>query len=173
MINETIKIKVREENQENSASDEISPASGGVNWQIEERPVNLNNGQWLWALAIIGFAVIIFSIMLKNYLLIIIVALTIFIIYARKFKKPETHDFRFDSDGIAIDGKLYHYENFESFWIFPDEEIALRRKHHLMPLLVIPFHGHEELEIRRILESYLPESEEEESFLDLLRKKFF
>ena len=83
------------------------------------------------------------------------------------------HDFHLDSNGIDIDGKLYLYENFESFWIFPDEEIALRRKHHLMPLLVIPFHGHEELEIRRILESYLPESEEEESFLDLLRKKFF
>ena len=173
MTNETVKIKVREENQENSALDEISSASGGINWQIEERPANLNNGQWLWALAIIGFAIIIFSIMLKNYLLIIIVALTTFIIYARKFKKPETHDFRLDDDGISIDGKLYLYENFESFGILQDEEIALRRKHYLMPLLIIPFHGYEELEVRRILENRLPESEEEESFLDLLRKKFF
>ena len=173
MMNETIKIKVQEENQENPASDKISPASGGVNWQIEERPANLNNGQWLWALAIIGFAVVIFSILLKNYLLIIIVALATFIIYARKFKKPETYDFRLDSDGIDIDGKLYHYDNFESFGILPDEEIAFRRKHHLMPLLIVPFHSHNESEIRKILESHLPESEEEESFLDLLRKKFF
>ena len=185
MINETVKIKVREENQENSVLDEISPASGGVNWQIEDRQANSNNGQWLWALAIIGFAVVIFSILLKNYLLIIIVALTAFIIYASKNKKPEMHDFHLDSNGIDIDGKLYLYENFESFWIFParnasyseaggpDKEIAFRRKHHLMPLLIIPFHGHEELEIRKILESHLPESEEEESFLDLLQKKFF
>ena len=173
MINETVKIKVREENQENSALDEISSASGGINWQIEERPANLNNGQWLWALAIIGFAVVIFSILLKNYLLIIIVALTAFIIYASKNKKPEMHDFHLDSNGIDIDGKLYPYENFESFGILPDKEIAFRRKHHLMPLLIIPFHGHEELEIRKILESRLPESEEEESFLDLLQKKFF
>jgi len=159
MTNETIKIKVQEES--------------GVNWQIEERQTNLNNGQWLWALAIIGFAVVIFSILLKNYLLIIIVALTVFIIYASKNKKPEIHNFHLDSNGIDIDGELYHYDNFESFGILPDEEIALRRKHHLMPLLIIPFHGREELEIRKILESHLPESEEEESFLDLLQKKFF
>ncbi len=159
MSGDIVKIKVREES--------------GVNWQIEERQTNLNNGQWLWALAIIGFAVVIFSILLKNYLLIIIVALTAFIIYASKNKKPEMHDFHLDSNGIDIDGKLYPYENFESFGILPDKEIAFRRKHHLMPLLIIPFHGHEELEIRKILESRLPESEEEESFLDLLQKKFF
>ena len=96
-----------------------------------------------------------------------------FIVYASKNKRPETHDFRLDGEGIDIDGKLYPYENFESFWIFPDEEIAFRRKHHLMPLLIIPFHGYEEPEIRKILENRLPESEEEESFLDLLQKKFF
>ncbi len=144
-----------------------------INWQIEERQTNLNNGQWLWALAIVGFAVVIFGVMLKNYLMIIIVALAAFIIYAKKFKKPETHDFRLDGTGIDINGKLYSYENFESFWIFPDGEIALRRKHRLMPLLIIPFHGREEPEIRKILENHLPESEEEESFLDLLQKKFF
>ena len=159
MSDDIVKIKVREES--------------GVNWQVEERQTNLNNGQWLWALAIIGFAVVIFSILLKNYLLIIIVALTAFIIYASKNKKSEMHDFHLDSNGIDIDGKLYPYENFESFRILPDKEIAFRRKHHLMPLLIIPFHGHEELEIRKILESRLPESEEEESFLDLLQKKFF
>ena len=160
---ETIKIKVKEEDG----------LKGEVNWQIEERQANLRNSEWLWALAIVGFAVVVFVVLLKNYLLIIIVALSAFIVYASKNKRPETHDFRLDGEGIDIDGKLYPYENFESFWIFPDEEIAFRRKHHLMPLLIIPFHGYEEPEIRKILESRLPESEEEESFLDLLQKKFF
>lgn len=176
MTNETIKIKVREEGGINPASGPLRQSfseASGINWQIEEWQANLNNGQWLWALAIVGFAIIVFSVMLKNYLLIIIVALTTFIIYASKNKKPETHDFRLDSEGIAIDGKLYSYENFESFGILPDKEIAFRRKHHLMPLLIVPFHGHEELEIRKILDNSLPENEEEESFLDLLRKKFF
>ncbi len=183
MSDEIIKIKVREENQ---TKDEIS-------WQIEERQTNLRNSQWLWALAIVGFAIVVFSILLKNYLLIVIVALTTFIVYAGKFKKPEIHDFWLNSEGLAIDGKLYSYENFESFWIFPaqsveqiergspsltgrpdfEQELALRRKHHLMPLLIVPFHSREEPEIRKILENYLPESEEEESLLDLLQKKFF
>lgn len=166
MTNETIKIKVQEDHQENSALDEL-------NWQMEERQSNLNNNEWLWALAIIGFAIVVFSILLKNYLLIIIVALAAFIIYARKFKKSEMHDFRLDNEGITIDGKLYSYDNFDSFWIFPATEIAFRKKHHLMPLLIVPFHDYEESDIRKILESQLPENEEEESFLDLLQKKFF
>lgn len=144
-----------------------------INWQIEEKPGASSHSQWFWALSIVGFAVIVFATILKNYLLIIIVALAAFIVYAGKFKKPETHDFRLDGEGLAVDGKLYSYENFESFWIFPDNEIAFRRKHHLMPLLTIPFHGNEEQEIRKILENHLPENEEEESFLDLLQKKFF
>lgn len=166
MTNETIKIKVREEG-------EITTVSGGINWQVEERSINPSSREWLWALAIIGFAIVVFGVLLKNYLLIIIVSLTAFIVYASKNKKSETHDFRLDGEGVAINGKLYSYENFESFWIFPDEEIAFRRKHHLMPLLIVPFHSHEEPEIRKILESCLPENEEEESFLDLLRKKLF
>lgn len=159
MTDKAIKIKVQEEN--------------GVNWQIEELPINLNNSQWFWALAIVGFAIVVFSILLKNYLLIVIVVLATFIVYMSKNKKSEIHDFRLDDKGIAIDGKLYSYENFESFWIFPGNEIAFRRKHHLMPLLIVPFHGHEESEIRKIIESRLPENEEEESFLDLLQKRFF
>lgn len=162
MQDEVIKLKIRDGN----APEEIS-------WQVEERQTNLKRGEWLWALAIVGFAIVVFSILFKNYLLIVIVALAAFIVYARKVKRPETHDFRLDNRGIAIDEKLYSYENFESFWIFPGNEIALRRKHHLMPLLIVPFHGREETEIRKIIENHLPESEEEESFLDLLQKKFF
>lgn len=147
--------------------------NGAINWQIEEKPEVPGNSQWLWALAIVGLAVIVFGVLLRNYLLIIIVALAAFIIYSRKFKKPETHDFRLDSEGLAINGKLYSYENFESFWIFPHNEIAFRKKHHLMPLLIVPLDGNRGSEIRKILENHLPEHEEEESFLDLLQKKFF
>ena len=157
MFYENVKIRVKSE----------------IEWQTEEQPISLRNREWLWTLAIVGFAIVIFSILLKNYLLIVIIALAAFIIYASKNKKPETHNFRLDDKGIAIDGKLYPYENLESFWIFEDNEIAFRRDHHLMPLLIIPFHSREETEIRKILESHLPESEEEESFLDLLQKKFF
>lgn len=165
MTDNIVKIKVQGEHQTNSDLDE-------VNWQIEERPVILSR-EWLWALIIIGFAIIVFSVMLKNYFLIIIVTLAAFIIYALKNKTPELQHFQLDNEGLHIDKKLYPYENFESFWIFPDEEIAFRRKQHLTPLLIVPFRDHEEPEIRKILGSRLPESEEEESLLDLLRKRFF
>lgn len=164
MIDETIKI--------NFASEEID-------WQIENNPIRSNNNaEWLWALAIVSFAVIIFSVLLKNYLLIIIVFLSAFIVYISKNRKPELHHFRIDNEGLHIDGKFYNYENFDSFWIFPaqfdsQKELAFRYNRSIMPLLIVPFHNSDESAIKKILENHLLEMEEKESFLDLLQKRFF
>lgn len=173
MIDETVKIKIRNEDDD---SEDNSIASE-VMWQIEEKPRQSNNNEWLWALAIIGFSVIIFSIMLKNYLLIVIVFLSAFIAYASKNKKLEMHQFRLDDEGLYVDGKFYNYENFESYWIFRDQfesqkDLALRYKRKVMPLLIVPFHSSDESVIEKILERYLLLNKEEESFLDLLQKKF-
>ncbi len=155
----------------NADSDEIT-------WRIEEPDFTPKTTEWFWALGILAFALIVFSILLKNYLLIIILVLAIFIIYSSKNKKPELLDFCLDNNGLYIERKFHPYDDFESFWIFPaqntkERELALRYKRHLAPLLIVPFHNNDEPEIRRILNKYLPESEEKESLIDLLRKRFF
>lgn len=152
---------------------EMGAVPNEINWQIEERPINFKNKEWLWALVIVSFAIVIFSILLKNYLLIIIVALAAFIIYASKNKMPNWHHFRLNGEGLSIDNKIFPYDNFESFWIFESKEIAFRRKHHFMPLLTIPFSDRQESLIREIVSNHLPEVEEEETFLDLLQKNIF
>ena len=188
MINETVKIKVQTENGDSEAGVD----SDEVTWKIEEPNLTPKTTEWFWALGILAFALIVFSILLKNYLLIIIVALTIFIIYSSKNKKLELINFRLDNDGLYIEHKFYPYDSFESFWIFParlndyapsrsggeahtdeERELALRYKRHLAPLLIVPFHNNDESRIRKILNKYLPESEEQESLIDLLRKRFF
>jgi len=136
----------------------------------------------------LAFALIVFSILMKNYLLTIILALAAFIIYSSKNKKLEHINFRLDNDGLYIEDKFYPYDSFESFWIFParggsseggeahtnkERELALRYNRHLAPLLIAPFYNIDEPEIRRILSEYLPESEEQESLIDLLKKRFF
>ena len=189
MTNETVKIKIKNENNDS----EISPDSDGVSWRIEEPDHLPKTTEWFWALGILALALIVFSILLKNYLLIIIVALTIFIIYSSKNKNLELVNFQLDSDGLYIERQFYSYDGFESFWIFPaqfeqqiergspryagrpahNRELAFRYQRHLLPLLIVPFHNDDELAIRRILNKYLPESEEQESLIDLLRKRFF
>ena len=184
MTNETVKIKVQTEN----GASEASTDSDEVNWRIEEPDLTPKTTEWFWAFGILAFALIVFSILLKNYLLTIILALAIFIIYSSKNKKPELINFRLDNDGLYIEHKFYPYDSFESFWIFParggspeggenttdkERELALRFKRHLAPLLIVPFHNDDEPRIRRILNKYLPESEEQESLIDLLRKRFF
>lgn len=183
MINETIKIKVKTEDdvlETDSVFDEI-------NWQMEEPNLTPKSNDWYWALAIFGLAIIVFSILLKNYLFIVIVVLIALIFYFSKNKELELINFRLDAEGLHIDGKLYHYEGFESFWIFPahthatdgattllhEREIAFRYKRRLAPLLIVPFHDNDESQIRKILTKHLSENEEEESMIDLLRKRFF
>ncbi len=174
MTNETVKIKVQTENNASEASTD----SDEVNWRIEEPYLTPKTTEWFWVFGILAFALIVFSILLKNYLLTIIVTLAIFIIYSNKNKKPELINFRLDNDGLYIEHKFYPYDSFESFWIFParlndERELALRYKRHLAPLLIAPFYNNDEPKIRRILNKYLPESEEQESLIDLLRKRFF
>ena len=146
---------------------------GEISWQIEEPDHLPKNAEWFWALGILALALVVFSILLKNYLLIIIIALAVFILYARKNKKRELIDFHLDNQGLHIDRKFYSYEDFESFWIFAGKEIAFRNKKRLLPLLIAPFNDDDESAIKKVLSDHLPESEEEESLLDLLRKKFF
>lgn len=150
----------------------INSSDDNISWQFEQRPM-APKSEWLWALAIFGFAMVIFGIILKNYLLIVIIALTVFIIYTSKNKTLEFHSFKLSGEGLYINGKIYPYESFESFWIFKGNEIAFRSKKRFMPLLITPFNGKDEQIIRKILSEHLPEVEEEESFLDLLQKKIF
>lgn len=149
-----------------------------LEWRIEEPNFTPKTAEWFWALGIFAFALIVFSILLKNYLLIVIVALAAFIIYGSKNKKPELINFRLDNEGLYIEHKFHPYDSFESFWIFPasvnkERELALRYKRHLAPLLIVSFHDNDESKIKRILDKYLPENEEQESLIDLLRKRFF
>ncbi|MDP3003924.1 MAG: hypothetical protein Q8N43_00200 [Candidatus Azambacteria bacterium] len=172
MTNENIKIRIED----------------NLEWRIEEPDFTPKTTRWFWALGILAFALIVFSILLKNYLLTIILALAIFIIYSSKNKKPELVNFRLDNDGLYIERKFYPYDSFESFWIFPvrggspeegenttdeERELALRYKRHLVPLLIVLFHNDDEQKIRKFLNKYLPENEEQESLIDLLRKRFF
>ena len=131
--------------------------------------------EWFWALGIFGFALIVFAVLLKNYLLIVIVALAAFIIYSNKNKQPDIVNFRLNDDGLYIEEKFYSFDGFESFWIFPGEnpEFVLRRKERFIPLLAAPFYESDEPQIRRILAEHLPENEEKESLIDLLSKRFF
>ena len=188
MTNEAVKIKIQTEDNASETSADFNE----INWEIKEPDLAPKTTEWFWALGILALALIVFSILLKNYLLIIIVALTIFIIYSSKNKKLELINFRLDNDGLYIEHKFYPYDSFESFWIFParlndyapsrsggeartdkEQELALRYKRHLAPLLIVPFHNNDESRIRKILNKYLPESEEQESLIDLLRKRFF
>ena len=162
MPNENIKITIKDE----------------ISWRIEESDFAPQTAEWFWALGILAFALVVFAVLLKNYLLIVIIALAAFIIYENKNKKPELIHFTLDGNGLRVGDKFYPYENFKSFWIYENiagqkRELVFRRQQNFMPLLTIFFNNEDESEIQKILNKHLPEKEEPESLIDLLRKRFF
>ena len=174
-MDETIKLKIKTEGETDS-----------LEWEIDEPQFAPQAQEWYFALAILGLAAVVFSILLKNYLFIVIVALVALIIYSSKGKKPAVLKCRIDGEGLRIGKSFYSYDRFDSFWIFPahinlesgatslhDREMAFRHTRHVLPLLIVPFHNNDETTIRKILSEHLPESEEQESLIDLLKKRFF
>ncbi len=148
-------------------------------WKIEEPSFTPKSSEWFWALGIAALAMIVFAIILKNYLLIIIVALLAFIVYHGRNTTSDMLNVGLGDEGLRIGKKLYSYEELESFWIFPaapgiqNPELALRRKNRFAPLLTVPFYEADEEKIKSIIGGHLPEKEETESLVDLLRKKWF
>ncbi len=166
MADETVKIKI------NDDADVVYE----LGWQTPEPELLPKTAEGFWAMAILGAAFLIFSLLLKNYLLAIIVILVAIIFYGLMNKRPEMINFRLDDSGLHINETFYPYENFESFWIFEgllDNEVVFRYKKHFMPLLTIPFNAGDETKIRNMLKRHLPEVEEKASLIDLFRKRFF
>lgn len=149
-----------------------------IEWQAQEFFSIPRSQEIIAAMSIIAVNLLIFGIFTKNYLFILIIALIGFIMYLHKQKGAEIMDISIDQKGITINKKLYYYEGFKSFWIFGQDhehgrELALRSDKRFMPLLLVPLANADINSVKAVLEKHLPEQEEKESLIDILRKAFF
>ena len=75
------------------------------------------------------------------------------------------------TQGVTVKKDLYPWANIKSFWIFEKsykKEISLELKRQFMPFLKIPLGDIEPAKVREILLKFIPEKEQEESFIDNL-----
>lgn len=79
-------------------------------------------------------------------------------------QEPKEVSFAVRSDGIQAGSLLYNYKILESFWVFYEpgqvNELMVRTKKTLFPLVHINLDREDPEEIRKVLKSFLEEKEE-------------
>lgn len=147
-----------------------------LQWQAPDNHHLPKNQEFLVAASVGAIALIVFAILTRNYLFILLIAIAAFLIYASLKKGPGLNHFKLTDRGLFIDKKFYPYNDFESFWIFDQSEIhevALRSKRRFAPILLIPLYNIDSEEVAEFLARHIEIKEEEESLIDIFRKRYF
>jgi len=95
-------------------------------------------------------------------------------VYIFSLKKPRTINCSITYQNVIVDNVRYLFSDLESFWIFyepPDFKIiSLKHKKPYLPYIQIPLGEEDPMEIRRIMQEFLTEEEQEESFSDKMAR---
>ncbi len=129
---------------------------------------------WFWALGIISLAMIVVSLLMKNFLFALIIVLATFLIYIQAKKHPRKIKITLTEKGVTIEEKNYDWSDFRSFWIFEAPEIrslSLLSKKITQPQIYIPLDEQSPEKIKEILIKFLPEKKQEESLIDAIARK--
>jgi hypothetical protein len=143
-------------------------------WEGSEYAFEEKGADWYWAVGIIAIAAIIACILFGNIILALLVAAAAIAIALQAAKHPRTHRFSIYDRGLAIDDRLYLFEDMLSFSVleYVDESLppslSVKTKHFLAPHLLIPIVGYDPVEIYAFFLGHVDEGRHDESLFDHL-----
>lgn len=86
-------------------------------WDILEYPQFQRSLGWYVLAMLLGLSLIIYSLVIRNYLFVLIVILVVFIIMMRTFEAPRRLKVQIAEDGVIIGNQFFPYENLSNFYI--------------------------------------------------------
>lgn len=146
-----------------------------LSWRAPEYEKQEKSRGWFITASIIGAALVVGSIIMRNYLMIIVIALFAIVIYILHKKEPLMLNITITNKGVKIGEKFYLYKDLENFWIIydpPVKTLNFKTSRNFFPEISIQIENQDPVEIRETLLSYLEEDEEknEESTADKLTR---
>lgn len=146
-----------------------------LSWRAPEYEKQEKSRGWFITVSLIGAALVVGSIIMRNYLMIILIALFAIVIYILHKKEPLMLNIVVTNKGVKIGEKFYLYKDLDNFWIIYDPPIKtlnFKTSRNFFPEISIQIEDEDPVEIREILLSYLDEDEEkdEESTADKLTR---
>jgi hypothetical protein len=160
----------------NQQEEKINDQSELINiqWQAPEFEKYEKGPSWFIVLGISALIVFTIVILMKNFIFAILIVMMVFLIFLYALKEPHLVTFKISGKGIAVNDKIYSFEELKSFWIFyePPEtkELSVRSKKWLMPLIKIPLDKQDPTLIRSTMIKFIPEQKQEESAVDVIAK---
>lgn len=146
-----------------------------ISWEAPEFVKYEKEPSWVFWLFIFILVPAIYAVFTKNFLLVIILVLSGFLLYSYGNRDPKIIKFSVTPKGVIIDSRLYSFNNLKSFWIFynPPEvkEISLRSRKTFMSYIKVPLGDQDPVKIRKILIKYLSERKQNESAIEELSRK--
>ncbi|MBI5037327.1 MAG: hypothetical protein HZC01_01275 [Candidatus Kerfeldbacteria bacterium] len=159
--------------------EELSPSVNKPNlgetrlrWDFPEY-VQYRRGMWWYVMAlIIIIGLLIYSIVAKNYIFMVLIVLTGFIIYFRDRREPAELSIQIKERGIQLgDRNAYRWADLKAFWIIyepPEVKNLYLDFKGLRPTMSISLEDQNPIEVRNLLAGHLIEDteRENESFSD-------
>ncbi len=143
-----------------------------IEWETYEYEPKERSSNWYWLVGFISLALIVGSIISKNFLLAILIILGAFTLMLYAARRPHVIKIAVSRRGIQIHQNLFPFHSLHSFWLHDDEferKIILRSEKLLMPHIHIPLAEEVDHEALRVfLLDFLPEEPHRPTVIDLL-----
>ena len=147
-----------------------------ASWNVKEYEPRNRSLLWYIGLGLIAVFLLVYSIVIHNYLFVMIILLAAFILRLQHKAGVNRVSFQCTSKGIRIGNRTYDYKDLRNFWVIynPPEvkKLYFTFKSSLSPRLMIPLRNQNPLKIREILLKFMEEDldKEEEPISEIFAK---
>ncbi|MBU2228918.1 hypothetical protein KJ810_00765 [Patescibacteria group bacterium] len=147
-----------------------------LQWKFPEYEEHVRGFVWYIVTGIISISLLIYAIIVSNFLFAIIIVIVDLIILIQINRKPDRIDFKITDEGVVIGTSFTPYKNISNFWIVYNppkvKTLYINYKATIRPDITIPLENKNPLRVREVLLQYIEEDleKEEESNSEQIRK---
>ena len=143
-----------------------------VIWRAAEFERHERTGAWYVSVVGVALVLVVIALIQHNFFFALFIMLAAGVLVLFSNRKPHIVEFRIDDEGVLVGSSRYHYEDIDFFWMRERpgrlDEIVIKRKAVLNPLLKITADTHTAKSARLKLLEKLPEmGEDQESLFDI------
>lgn len=144
---------------------EITPTDKPVfYWQAIEFESHAKPSGWLLYVALIAIVLLAALLYMRLWLGAAVVVAAFFALYSQAGSKGKKRSYAIYDQGITVDSKVYTFDQFKSFWIFPYQDRMIVRLEQLRRFVLpieLPVGEENPVQVRLFLSKHLPELEEQ------------
>jgi hypothetical protein len=138
------------------------------NWQFPERQEYERGRLWYIIAGLIVATLLIYALLTQNFLFALMIILFAVVVLFSHARGPAIFDFTVTDKGLAVNSRLYAYDELQSFWIIDEptvKKLYFSFQSSMRPPLAVFITEQNPEDIRQTLRNYLPEDTEQKDEL--------